>query len=85
MKGINFEFDYIDGRHTYITLKIHINRGGSYIDSPEWVRRKKATINPETYDKNCFQCATTTALNHESIGKNHQRTSKIRPFINQYD
>ena len=73
----------MDGIHTLHWR--YINHGGSYIDSLEWVRRKKPTINPETYDKNCFQYATTTALNHESIGKNHQRTSKKRQFINQYD
>ena len=29
--------------------------------------------------------ALTVALNHEKIGKNPQRISKIKPFINQYN
>ena len=47
------------------------NRGGSYIDSPDW---KKASINPiNKKDNKCFQCALTVALNHEEIGKNPKK------------
>ena len=34
--------------------KIGLKRGGSYIDSPEWLKNKKATINPKNNDDNCF-------------------------------
>ena len=31
------------------------NRGGSYIDFPEWVKNKKTTINPiNKKDNKCF-------------------------------
>ena len=61
--------------------KISLNRGGSYIDSPKWLNSKKATINPRNkkYDK-YFQCAITTALNHQYIKKDSQRISKVMPF-----
>ena len=29
-------------------------RGGSYIDPPDWIGNKKATINPKNEDNNCF-------------------------------
>ena len=32
---------------SYRLHKISLNRGGSYIDSPEWLKNKKATINRE--------------------------------------
>ena len=62
-----------------------MKRGGSYIDSPEWLKNKKATINPKNNDDNCFQYALTVELNHQNIEKNLQRISKIKPFIDQYN
>ena len=35
--------------------KINLNRGGPYIDSPDWIKEKKATINPiNKKDNKCF-------------------------------
>ena len=59
-------------------------RGGSYIDSPDWIKNKKTTINPINDNDKYFQYAATVALNHEEIGRNSQRISKIKPFINAY-
>ena len=42
--------------------KISLNRGGSYIDSPKWLKDKKSTINPKNNDDKCFQYAVTLAL-----------------------
>ena len=61
-----------------------MKRGGSYIDSPEWLKNKKATINPKNNDNISFHYALTVALNHQNIEKNPQRISKIKPFIDQY-
>ena len=47
---------------------------------------KKATINPKnTKDNKCFQYALTSALNHREIGKDPQRISKIKPYIDKYN
>ena len=63
-----------------------LTRGKSCIKSPEWLRNKRATINPQNKkDDKYFQYAITTALNHQNIESHHQRISKIRPFINQYN
>ena len=48
-------------------------------------KKKKSTINPKNNDYKCFPYAVTVALNHEKINKNHQRASKIKPFIDQYN
>ena len=68
----------------YHLQKIGLKRDGSYIDSPKWLKNKRATTNPENNDDNCFQYALTVALNHQNIEKNPQRISKIKPFIDQY-
>ena len=47
MKKSNLTYDRV--RAFYYELhKISINRSsGSYIDSPDWIKNKKATINPK--------------------------------------
>ena len=80
MRKSKFVFDSTD-LLCYKLHKISLNRGGSYIDYPEWLKNKKATINPKNnYDK-CFQYALTVALNYQKIKNNPERISKIKPFI----
>ena len=52
--------------------------------TPEWLKNKKATINPKNTD-NCFQRIITIALDHTNIGKDPQRISQIKLFITKYD
>ena len=68
-----------------VRILISLSGGGSYINSPEWLKNKKATINPKNSDDKCFQYALTVALNYEQIKKVPQRISKIKPFIDQYN
>ena len=84
MEGSDFEFDGVNLLY-YDFNKTSLNRGGSYIDSPEWIKNKKSTINPKNNDYKCFQYAVTVALNHHKINKHPQRVSKIKPFIGQYN
>ena len=80
MKGSNFIFNGIN--YLYFDLnRITISKGGSYIESPKWLKDKKCTINPKNTDNKCFQYATTLALNFNNIKKDPQRISKIKPFI----
>ena len=53
----------------YHLQKVGLKRSRSYIDSPEWLKNKKATINRKSNDENCFQDALTVALNHQNIEK----------------
>ena len=84
MRESEFVPDSIDLLY-YHLQKIGLKRGGSYIDSPEWLKNKKATINTENNDDNCFQYALTVALNHQNIGKNPQIITKIKSFIDRYN
>ena len=48
--------------------------------------KKKATINCHNkQDNKYFQYAITAALNSDEIKENHQRVSKLKPFIDEYD
>ena len=84
MRGSEFEFDGINLLY-YDFNKISLNRGGSYIDSPEWIKNKKSTINPKNNDYKCLQYAVTVLLNHGKINRDPQRVSKITHFIDQYN
>ena len=75
MRGSEFVFDGVNVLYYYLN-KISLNRGGSYIDSPFWIKNK-ATINPNNNDNKYFQYALTVALNYEKIKKDPQRISKI--------
>ena len=79
------EFVYDGGDVLYYNLnKVSLSRSGSYIDSPKWLKNKKATINPKNKnDDRCFQYAVTVALNHEQIKDHPERILKIKPFIDQ--
>ena len=84
MKGSEFQFDGVNFLY-YDFNRISINGGGSYIDSPKWIKNKKSTINPINNVYKCFQYAATLALNLDKIRKNSQRISKIKPFIDRYN
>ena len=84
MRGSDFEFDGINFFY-YNFNKTSIYRGGSYIDSPKWLRDKKSTINPKNNDHKCFQYVATLALNFDNINNHPEKISKIRPFIDQYN
>ena len=85
MRGSEFVYDSVDVLY-YNLNKVSLSRGGSYIDSPKWVKNKRATINPKNKkDGRYFQYAVTVALNHEQIKDHPERISKIKAFIDKYD
>ena len=47
----------------YRLQRISLKRGGSYLDFPKWLKKKKPTINLKNNDNNCFQYALSVALN----------------------
>ena len=75
--GVNFLY--------YDFNKISISSGGSYIDSPKWLKDKKSTINQKNNDNKCFQYAVTLALNLDKINDHPERISKLKLFIEEYN
>ena len=85
MEGGEYHFERI-ALLKYKLHKISLRRAGSYIDSPSWIKNKKATINPQnTKDNYCFIYAVTIALNHQEINHQPERTPKLIPFIPKYN
>ena len=79
MKESGFIFDSVDLLH-YKFQKVSLVSGASYIDSPKWLKSKKATINSKNNNCKCLQYA----LNHQKNKNNPARVSKIMPFIHPY-
>ena len=46
MRGSSFTFDHVDFLEYHLN-KISLNRGSSYIKSPEWIKDKGVIINPK--------------------------------------
>ena len=65
IKNSDFVFDCIH-LLCYKCYKIDTNHHGSYLDSLNWIKNKKATISSINKKGNkCFQYTVTVALNHE--------------------
>ena len=85
MKGCEFVFDYVQLLY-YKCHRINPSCGESYIDSPDWIKNKRATINHiNKKDNRYFQYAVTLILNYEKIEKHAERITKIQPVINKYN
>ena len=80
-KGSVFVFDYAHLMY-YKCHKINPNCGGSYADSPDWIKNKKAAKTRINKKYKWFQYAITVALSYEEIKKHAERTTKINVFIN---
>ena len=85
MKGSQVTFDSVNLLHYHLQKASLKRTGSSYIDSQEWLKNKKAIINPKHNDDNRFQYALTAALNYLNSKSHPERVSNLKPFINQYD
>ena len=77
-----FIFDSVQVMY-YKCHEVNFRRGGSYLDSPHWIKKRKATVNLKNEDDKCFQYAVTVASAYEKIKWNSERASNIKPFINK--
>ena len=70
--------------HLYVNW-IALTRGGSYTELPEWLKSKKAVINPQNQVEQCFKWAVIAVLHHEDIKHHPERTSLLIPYEKQYN
>ena len=84
MRGIEFVFNYVESLN-YMFHKVDLKRSGSYTETPDCIKKKKATINVENDDDKYFQYSVTVALNYDEIEKHYQIVNKVKPFIDQYN
>ena len=82
-----FIFDTNDLLYCHLE-KISLKRGGSYIDSPKWLKNKKATINPKNNDDddNCsFKYSVFVVAHWEEIDNHPERISNLTDFSQNYN
>ena len=85
IKGSGYIFERVDLLE-YHLHKISMTRRSSYINSPEWLKNKRARINPKnTRDNEYIKYEINTALHDQNIVRNPQRISKLEPFIYYYN
>ena len=72
--------------HLYINFqRLALTRGCSYTELLEWLKSKKAVINPQNKDEECFKWAVIEALHHEEIKHHPERISLLWAYENQYN
>ena len=72
--------------HLYMNFhRLALTRGSSYTELPVWIKSKKAVINPQNKDEECFKWAVIEALHHEDIKHHPERISLLRSYENQYN
>ena len=64
MEGSEYHFERV-GLLEYNLHKISLRKGGSYIDSPKWIKNKKGTINPKHDDDKCIISDIIASSNHD--------------------
>ena len=57
----------------------------TFIKTPDQMKNKRCTINPQNKDNKCFQYSVTLSLYHQEIKCHPERISKIKPFINNFN
>ena len=65
--------------------QLNLTRGSSYFPLLEWLADKKAIINPQNQDQECFKWAVIAASKWEEIDSHPERTSKLKRFEKGFD
>ena len=61
MKGSDFIFNSVQ-LMCYKCHKVSFIHSGSYIDSPDWIKKKKATINTKKYRRYVFSIGSNCCI-----------------------
>ena len=78
-EGSNFRYSNIDSLNIHIH-EIQLKRGSAYIETPDWIKPKKATTNPKnTHDNYCFSHSIVIAPYHK------QRIEHLKPYYKHFN
>ena len=64
---------------------LNFTRGNSHLPLPDWLARKKAIINPQNKDDECFKWAVIAVLEWSNIKFNPECISNLMKFAGNYD
>ena len=84
LNNSRFRFDEV----LFLDVNFHqqnLTRGNSYLSLSDWLARKKAIINPQNDDEECFKWTVITALRWEDIKSHLECMSNLREFADNYD
>ena len=79
-----FVFDEV----LYLDVNFHqlnLTRGSSYLPLPDSIAKRKAVINPQNGDEECFKWAIITVDKWMDIDSHPERVSNLREFADNYD
>ena len=79
-----FVFDEV----LYLDVNFHqlnLTRGSSYLTLPDFIAKRKAVINPQNGDEECFKWAIIVADKWMDIDSHPERVSDLREFSDNYD
>ena len=79
-----FVFDEV----LYLDVNFHqlnLMRGSSYLPLPDFRAKRKAMINPQNGDRECFKWAIIAADKWMDIDSHPERVSNLREFADNYD
>ena len=83
---LNSRFRFIEVLFLDISFhQLNLTRGNLYLLLPDLLARKKAIINPQNNDEECFKWAVIAVENFNEISKNPQRLSNLRTLPDNYD
>ena len=74
-----FVFDEV----LYLDVNFHqlnLTRGSSYLPLPDFIAKRKAVINPQNGDEQCFKLAIIAADKWPGIDSHPERVSNFREF-----
>ena len=82
----SFSYESVEELNIHFN-KIDLKRGALFIETPKWLKSKKATINPKNArDVYCFMHAITIALFHKELGTNPERiTEKLIAYAQKFN
>ena len=58
--------------------RLNLTKGRSYLPLPDWIEKKKAVINYQNNDKECFKWAVIAALEWAEIDSHPERMSNLK-------
>ena len=82
--NIRFIFDEV----LYLDVNFHqlnLRRGSSCLPLPDFIAKRKAVINPQNGDEECFNWAIIVADKWMDIDSHPERVSNLREFADNYD
>ena len=84
LRDSGFAFEEVIGTNVDFH-RLNLMRGSSYLPLPDSLSKKKAVINLQNLDMECFKWAIIAADKWKEIGQHPERVNKLRKFEKEYD